>query len=86
MKNAMLVERGCLEITNQVPCQNCGATDYIVTMVTDCDKCNPDLSLNRIDEQMNCPHKNQIPSRIVGFMKCEDCGMVGCNIFKEDAK
>jgi len=70
-------------VTN-IPCQNCGATDWMVTMFTDCDKCNPDLSIERMMKQDGCPHKNQIPSRIIGMMKCEDCGMVGCNVFGKE--
>lgn len=66
-----------MALINSVPCLNCGATDWTVTMITDCDKCNPDLSLERFHKQMECPHKNQEESRIIGMMKCLDCGLLG---------
>lgn len=64
-----------------VPCMNCGSTEYIISMITDCDKCNPDLSIERFIKMDDCKHENQKPSNIIGINKCLDCGMVGCNVF-----
>jgi hypothetical protein len=47
-----------------------------------CDKCNPDLDMERFEKMDECEHKNQVDSRIIGMKKCLDCGMVGCNVFK----
>jgi len=45
-------------------------------MITDCDQCNPDLSIERLEKQQNCPHKHTEPSNIIGFFKCLDCGLI----------
>jgi len=64
-----------------VPCMNCGSTEWTVSMVTDCDKCNPDLSIKRLQKQMECHHKNTKPSNIIDMSKCLDCGLVGVELF-----
>ena len=60
---------------------NCGATDWTVSMITDCDKCNPDLSMERLETQQKCPHLRTEPSRIIGITKCLDCNLVGVGMF-----
>lgn len=61
----------------QIPCQKCGSTEWTISMITDCDQCNPDLSIERLEKQQNCPHKNTEASNIIGFFKCLDCGFIG---------
>lgn len=71
---------------SNVPCMNCGATDWSISMITDCDKCNPDLSIERLQKQDKCPHEHIEPSRIIGMSKCLDCGLVGVELFSKNNK
>lgn len=64
------------------PCMKCGSTDWVVSMVTDCDKCNPDLDMKRLEKMMDCKHEHRVPSRIIGTTNCTDCGMCAVELIE----
>lgn len=70
------------DISGKVPCQRCGSTEWIISMITDCDQCNPDLSMERLDKMMSCKHEHREPSRIIGTTNCLDCGMCGIELIE----
>lgn len=63
-------------------CLRCGSINWIVSMITDCDQCNPDLSIDRLEKMGKCKHEHREPSRIIGCTNCLDCGMVGIEIIE----
>ena len=68
---------------SKVPCDKCGALDWcIIDLGNGCDKCNPQLDMDRLVKMFECKHEHRTESRIVGCTNCLDCGMAGIELIE----
>lgn len=66
----------------KVACSKCGSVEWTITDCLSCDKCNPDLDMDRLVNMFDCKHEHREPSRIVGCTNCLDCGMAGIELIE----